>query len=314
VLVQAAAMPTERGREPEGRGSMIEDAVSYPCAVCEQEDPDRFRVFFDGPIKLYRCLQCGFIGQFPGPGRPQAAVNYETAYTLDFAEKHEFMYPHRGRYLHDILDRVANIRPSGRILDVGCGDGHFLSLWLKAGYECSGVEPSQALAAYARAKTGAEVVQGLYEKSTFPEGSFDVVVMIHVLEHILRPRAALEAARHHLRPEGLLVLDVPSVRSPHFLAYRWTGAKWFVRPPHGAIRPHYGYYEPRTLMLLAQSHGFRTISLATGRWQHKYRGIARLGGKVLDPILNALGIGGVLYIGAKDERSEVGHVESRRAG
>ena len=281
---------------------MNDNLRTRPCAICGESSPESFRIFFDGYLKLYRCLTCGFVSQYPGPGRYTIVEAYEDYYSLSFLNKNqEFMYPRRQRGLEDIVGRVSAFKPAGRLLDVGCGDGFFLSLAQKKGFECWGVEESKQLAGYAASKSGARISRGRYSGEMFPKSHFDIITFIQVVEHMPAPREALRIANYHLRPHGLLVIEVPSLHSPHFLLYQWTGIKRFVRPPDGIIQCHFGYYTPRTLEELTKKAGFQKLVLTTGRWQYKYNGALGEVGKIIDPILNALGVGGILYIGTKRE-------------
>ncbi len=284
-----------------GETKMGNNTQGTSCGVCGEAKPDMFRIWFDGYVKLYKCRTCGFVAQYPGPGEFTVVTSYEDSYSLDFVNKgHEFMYPQRRRALADICERVIAYRATGMVLDVGCGDGHFLYLCSQKGLDCYGVEDSRALSSYASEKTGATIVRGRYSREMFPENSFDIISFIQVLEHIPNPASVLETAKYHLRDNGLLLIEVPSISSPHFLAYRWTGLKRFVKPPEGVIYSHVGYYTPKTLTTLTKQCGFREVSTITGRWQHKYTGLLGGVGKAIDPILNALRIGGVLYLGIKN--------------
>lgn len=277
-------------------------ALDRPCAICGESRPEAFQIWFDGYLKLYQCAHCGFVAQFPGPGKDTVVNNYEEYYSLDFVNNgQEFMYPERRCVLQDIVDRIAALQDRGTILDVGCGDGHFLYLCAKKGFQCFGVEDSKALSAYASEKTGAQILQGQYNPAMFSEGRFDIITLIQVLEHIPTPIDVLETAKRHLRPNGLLVIEIPSIDSPHFLAYRWTRIKKFVQPPTGVIHCHYGYYNTKSLLTLTEKCGFKTVSLVTGRWQYKYSGWLRQIGKAIDPLLNATRVGGILYIGTKPQ-------------
>ncbi|MBI2953457.1 MAG: class I SAM-dependent methyltransferase [Chloroflexi bacterium] len=192
------------------------------------------------------------------------------------------------------------LKATGKVLDVGCGDGHLLYLAMRRGFDGYGVEPNEILCRYASAKARAQVVQGDYAKEMFPESYFDVITLVHILEHFWNPDAILEAAWHQLRAGGILVIEVPSIHSPHFLAYEWTGIRRFVK---GHIaRGHAGYFSPRPLLTLTERIGFRKVSLVTGRCRCKYSGaISRFAGTI-DPLLNALNIGAILYIGIKKDR------------
>lgn len=277
---------------------MNAEVSGNPCGVCGEIRPEMFKHWFDGYIKLYRCLQCGFIAQYPGPGINTIQTDYEDAYSLDFVENgSEFMYPERSDAFQDIVNRICKIKSGGKILDIGCGDGHFLYLCSKKGFDCSGVDHSKALTSFASQKTGAEIIQGLYDLEMFPENHFDIITLIQVLEHIPEPAKALEIAKYHLKSDGLLVIEVPSIHAPHFLLYEWTGLKKFVKPPTGVIVSHCGYYSPKSLTTLTRKCGFNQLSVTTGRWQFKYSGTLGIIGKMIDPILNLTRVGGILYFG-----------------
>jgi len=281
---------------------MSTDMLNKPCAVCGEIKPEVFKIWFDGYVKLHRCLTCGFVAQYPGPGKFTVVTDYQDFYSLDFVNKgQEFIYPERHRVLQDISNRAIAQKPNGRILDVGCGDGHFISVCSQKGLDCYGVEDSKVLSLYASQKTGAKIVQGLYDRNMFPQNYFDIITFIQVLEHIPDPISALEIANWHLRVNGVLIVEVPSIHSPHFLAYQWTGIKRFVKPPSGIIYSHYGYYTPKSLATLTKGRGFKELAMITGRWQYKYTGLLGQVGKIIDPLLNSLKIGGILYLGTKSQ-------------
>jgi SAM-dependent methyltransferase len=269
------------------------------CGVCGEARPESFKIWYDGELKLYECRSCGFVALYPGPGWFCGVTDYEDRYSLESVPNGHFMYPQRTRALQDITDRVDRVEHGGRLLDVGCGDGHFLSLCAKKGFDCHGVEPSKSLAVYARQMAGVPVIQDDYRGALFDEGCFDIVSLVQVLEHIPQPRVIIDAAYHHLRPGGLLVVEVPSIQSPHFVFYRLSRLKRFVAPPNGVIPSHWGYYSPKTLVTLVTSSGFAVDSITTGRWRFKYRGLAGLAGRALDPLFDMFGIGGILLLARK---------------
>ena len=268
-----------------------------PCAVCGEEQPAAFQIYFDGDLKLYRCRQCGFVAQYPGPGR--LTVVEDTQRQLELKEGQQWHYPARHAVLKDIVERVSRHRQGGDWLDVGCGDGQFISICRASGFHVVGIEPSAALASHAAATVDAEVRCGYYERGVFAAQTFDIISFVQVLEHLRNPKPVLEAALYHLRPDGLLVIEIPSIHAPHFLAYSWTGIKWFVKPPTGVIAPHQGYYCPRSLTMLVTGAGFSIAELTTGRWKAKYNGLLAQLARITDPLLNRYGIGGILLIGRK---------------
>jgi len=276
--------------------------LGCPCVLCGENNPNNFRIWFDSYLKLYKCLKCGFIAQYPGPGENTIINNYEDNYSLDFLKQNkEFMYPERRIVLQDIVDRIYKIKSKGSLLDIGCGDGHLLYLCKKRFPDCYGVEYSKDLSKFASSKTNFPIIQGKYCKEIYPPNKFDIITIIQVLEHIPNPVDFLEIVHYHLKKNGILVIEIPSISAPHFLAYRFTGIKKFVRPPDGIINCHCSYFSSKTLKLLLKNCGFEHISLITGRWSVKYGGTLHLIGKIIDPALNFTRIGGILYIAKKSD-------------
>lgn len=111
--------------------------------------------------------------------------------------------------LLDTFQRRVNLKPNGRMLDVGCGNGATIRAfgevatgWMKAGTEFD--------AKYRREVESIPNTEPLHVGPVEDvPGTFDVITMIHVLEHIVDPVAVLEALRRKLAPNGLLLIEVP---------------------------------------------------------------------------------------------------------
>jgi len=95
------------------------------------------------------------------------------------------------------------IEPTDSVLDFGCGGGHILQ-----NIECArrvGIDLNLS-ARTAAATLGIECHEGI---ASVPDGSFDVIISNHSLEHVLDPIAVLADLRSKLRPAGVLLLCVP---------------------------------------------------------------------------------------------------------
>ncbi len=102
-----------------------------------------------------------------------------------------------------LLSRLYDFRPGARLLDVGCGTGWFLKFCLDRGLSVTGVDPSAAMLARARALLGpsAELHRAFGEELPFEDNSFDAVALITSLEFSESPgqmiaEAARVASRH----------------------------------------------------------------------------------------------------------------------
>jgi methionine biosynthesis protein MetW len=100
----------------------------------------------------------------------------------------------------------------GRVLDVGCASGGLLALLRARAGHLAGRELS-ASAATAAAQIADHVVQGAIEDPDLPfeAGSFDLVVLADVLEHLADPAAGLARAAGFCRPGGAILVSVPNV-------------------------------------------------------------------------------------------------------
>src|SRR5687767_5128523 len=118
----------------------------------------------------------------------------------------------RSRVLEDVSAELSfvNSLPGGRLLDVGCGRGFFLSA-LGPQWERYGVEVSKIGAESAR--SFASVHLGELKDAAFPTGYFDAVMCYHVIEHVADPEPFFTEIRRVLRPGGDLVLCTPDFDS-----------------------------------------------------------------------------------------------------
>jgi SAM-dependent methyltransferase len=139
--------------------------------------------------------------------------------------------------------------PPGRLLDVGSGKGAFLAAARDAGWDVLGVEFAAEAAEAARATFGIDVIVGDF-LAIRPLGTFDVVTMWHVLEHVRDPMGALVHAADSLKPDGRLVVSVPNIES---LQARLGGEDWF----HLDLPRHLFHFTPRSLATLVEGAGFR---------------------------------------------------------
>lgn len=122
----------------------------------------------------------------------------------------------RSEWLLECIGRHVQLPENGRALDFGCGNGRFLKALGLAypQWRLSGVEFDEKYRAIVESLPG---VEKLYADplSTLPV-NFDLISLIHVLEHIENPIPFLKEIQSKLSVEGLLFVELPSYKSNPF--------------------------------------------------------------------------------------------------
>ncbi len=221
------------------------------CLVCGLEGGVKFRFVRNG-YDIYRCCACGLLFVYPQPSSEEIIALYGddyfkrgNKYSIAGGRDHD---PNRQNDLVKIAI-LQRYRPSGRLLDVGCGMGGFLEVAREKGYDVSGVEVSEYAAAHIRNELRIEVANCRLSEAGLSSQSYDLVTMWDVFEHIDDPRRTLEEIHRILRPAGLLALSTGNAGS---LWARVAGRFWqLLTPPQ-----HLFFFDEKSLRKALELSGF----------------------------------------------------------
>ena len=146
------------------------------------------------PITTAYCRQCSHVQLIERPTQEQLDLIYLGEYTnvmengvLSSADQMQLDC----KAFFDFADS-GKLPMNGRVLEVGCFDGSFLSLF--KGRKLMGCEPN-AMGRVAAERYGVEVVPRYFSAAEFEESSIDLLVMRHLIEHLPEPLEILEACR-----------------------------------------------------------------------------------------------------------------------
>lgn len=144
-------------------------------------------------------------------------------------------------------------RPPGRLLDFGCGADDFLDQMRDYGWQVEGIDLFPQVTETVRQK-GIRAHLGTLPHADIKAGTFDAITMRHSLEHVPYPKQVMQAAADALRVGGIVVVGLPNFASWSFRHFRenWTGL---------ALPRHLTHFTPTTLCRLAESVGFRVLSI-----------------------------------------------------
>jgi len=213
-----------------------------------------------GEFTVIDCDSCGFKHVIPIP----TCDDLEATYRQEYYTREKPLYLERHREDQDWWNLAYGDRydfferelPSGRrrILDVGSGPGFFLLHGRNRGWEAYGLEPSVHAAAHSRS-LGLEILEEfLTAESVATLGTFDVVHLSEMLEHVPDPATMLRHCAALLEPDGLICIVVPNDYSPFQQALRKGRGyqPWWVAPPH-----HLNYFSFDSLERLLERCGFQ---------------------------------------------------------
>ncbi len=109
---------------------------------------------------------------------------------------------------------------SGRVLELGCGNGALLQLLVQKGIEAAGVDASSSGIAQCQARgLPAQCLDVSTEGLPFPDNSFDLVICLETFEHLMNPYYALLEVQRVLLPGGRFLCSVPNPRTGHPYLY-----------------------------------------------------------------------------------------------
>ena len=173
----------------------------------------------------------------------------DASYTQEYEQfelKH-WWFVARRQIIHQALDRYARLGSSDpRWLDVGCGTGVLLDSYRPIGKKL-GLEMDAG--SVGRAKSKGLDVRQVEPKWDFSEyGSFDLVTLTDVIEHVEHEQDALNAVRAVLKEDGILLITVPALMS------LWSS--------HDVVNRHFRRYTTQTLLRLFPESEWKVLQVS----------------------------------------------------
>lgn len=205
-------------------------------------------------LDLWRCQQCSLVFLEAAQRPDDYFDQVETEFFSDGYLRRRGLFAdrflvHKARRRMQVIQRF---KPSGSLLDIGCGTGELIHVARQMGYQAAGLDYSESLARYVSEKYGVEVYLGSPETVRLPY-RVDIAVMSHMLEHTTDPIATLRHVRRLLNPGGLIYLAVPNLDC---WESRFRG--WASYEPY-----HLWYFNPDNLRHLLERVGYQVVSIHT---------------------------------------------------
>lgn len=227
----------------------------YNPAICCNCGSERSSEVASGPvISLVVCAECGLMRQgFSSGTQTRPFVSYAGGKERFFQQRKDKEAAQVIDFLK-IMPQLEKFLPEkGRLLEIGCAMGTLLNEIRKLGWKVVGIEPEAWTYKLARNKYKLDVINSTFQEAELEESSFDVVLLLHVIEHLPNPNKGLSQIARLIRPGGFLVLETPRFDTLWFRLLKGR--------ERSVIQGHYYYFTRETIQELACQSGFEVVQL-----------------------------------------------------
>jgi len=224
------------------------------CPNCKSSE-NRLRIK-EKEFLVVECNSCGLVYLL---NPPDESVIYEDYYQIEFKGtdyREDSNYPHLREIFEinkqrtELIKEITKGKSELSLLDIGCGSGLFLKSCKDAGINGEGIDVSNTALGFARNEFGLSVYNKRVEELVTDYRKYDIITLWHVLEHFLEPIDELQKIKELLTPNGILLIEVPNLKS---IKFRLSGNKW-----KGGNNPlyHRSFFTAKTLKNTLAESGF----------------------------------------------------------
>jgi len=188
------------------------------CPLCRGKHAHVFHQeeSFGYPLTYYQCETCGVVFQHAAVSPAADPSFYKETYRRVYQASEEPTPKDLSVQKRRALNSITFLKDQGlssveSALDIGASAGVLMDA-LKAAYGCqvTGVEPGRVYRSFAQSK-GLHMVSSLEELANAKPKRFDLVSLMHVLEHLVDPLGTLKTLRQDLmNTDSRLLIQVPN--------------------------------------------------------------------------------------------------------
>lgn len=240
------------------------------CKICGAQDSG-IHVKISSDSQYLCCSSCTLVYQHPLPAKPVLKDLYEESDESYFVDEERGVDYIKGepwlrttaRFFISLIEGCykGNMR-GAEVLDFGCATGVLLDELQRSGCGVKGIELSRWSSEYARKKFGLEVYNDDIFNLEFPESSFDIITLSHVIEHVTDPVSVLKRLGEWLKPDGLMFIATPDVCS---IGQRLFGARWQYYLPD----EHLYLFNEESMKRAVSAAGLEVIKVEHYLWRQR---------------------------------------------
>jgi len=199
------------------------------------------------------CADCGLHVTNPRPKADEAGYFYKSDTYISHSDTqvglvNKLYHAVRNITLKQKVGWIQSDQKGNKqLLDIGCGNGHFLHACQQAGWNITGMELDPETAARAAALVAEPIYPNL---DAIPaDKQFELITLWHVLEHVYELDAYFAFFKKRIQPAGKLLLALPNSKSYDATYFKEYWAAYDV--PR-----HIYHFNPETIQFVAKKHGF----------------------------------------------------------
>ena len=236
------------------------------CLLCARR-LRRIGADFTGK-QIYKCDYCAYVSTPIAETAETMALYDDPEYFDGWGCNLEFDYdrfdPTVHQQVQNYIDFIGKHTSGKSLLDVGTGSGLLPQAARTRGYEVEGTDLSKHVSENVPAKAGFPIHHGTIEDIEFTR-KYDIITMLHVLEHTSNPLSTLERCRDLLNEGGYVVVVVPNYQSlDSRIKDLLSALKLKSRPyKHLALGHHNWVFSIKSLEILGEKSGLQVVHRQT---------------------------------------------------
>lgn len=178
---------------------------------------ENFELLLDEELQLLKTSPQPSLEKLPSYYESDDYISHTDGKRSLFEKIYHFI---KRKAIRDKVRLITSLQnQKGSLLDIGAGTGDFLLEAKKQHWNTIGIEPSEKAKGIAIQK-GIAFAENL---ASFPDHSFDVITMWHVLEHVPDLENQIAVLKRLLKPNGTIIIAVPNFKS---YDAKYYGAYW----------------------------------------------------------------------------------------
>ncbi|MFZ0338964.1 MAG: class I SAM-dependent methyltransferase [Terracidiphilus sp.] len=236
-------------------GASTADCIDGVCPLCSSAHPSL--VLSEACRSLRHCKACNVWWLEPIPTAAELAQYFKMTGPAEGSAAAAKFEVNRHVVLKLVATRLKEIVSGGRILDIGCAVGYFLSTCFLGDkrWEAYGVEVAPQCAERASAR-GIRMRVGTLTSAGYPDCYFDAVTTLDTFYYFTDPLREIKEIQRILKPGGILAIEAP-LANPRL----WRTTTRIGRALTRTSRPrlqtdHIFFYTPKALARIVRAFDF----------------------------------------------------------